>query len=70
MASFIELHTDQNEKCLINLDKVFLIANTRRGARVYFADECDQILRESFDSIVNLLALSEKVVCIRESFDD
>lgn len=70
MASFIELHTDQNEKCLINLDKVFLIANTRRGARVYFDDECDQILRESFDSIVNLLTLSEKVVCIRESFDD
>lgn len=70
MPSFIELHTVQNEKCLINLDKVFLIADTKKGARVYFVDECDLILRESFDSIVNLLTLSEKVVCIRESFDD
>ena len=70
MASFIELHTDQNEKCLINLDKVFLIANTRRGARVYFDDECDQLLRESFSSIVNLLGERKEIVCIRQSFDD
>ena len=70
MASFIELHTDQNEKCLINLDKVLLIANTKRGARVYFCDESDQLLRESFSSIVNLLGERKEIVCIRESFDD